>query len=133
VIAVQSYYFPEFQMYLLYERFLLMAPHKPDSNAMAGKSSSSSTLLIILVLIITFPFWLAVGGVMIGVLAAIFGVIIGVIGALFGGLFALIALPFKLMFGWSDWSCTPHFFSGNKFFWLALIIIAALVISKRAK
>jgi hypothetical protein len=103
---------------------------------MAGKSSSSSTLLIILVLIITFPFWLAVGGVMIGVLAAIFGVIIGVIGALFGGLFALIAWPFKLMFGWSDWSCNPHFFSGlhfNKFFWLALIIIAALVISKRAK
>jgi hypothetical protein len=103
---------------------------------MAGKNSSSSTLLIILILIITFPFWLAVGGILMGVLGALFGAIVGVMGALFGGLVALIALPFKLMFSWGDWSCGPHFFSGfhfNKFFWLALVIIAAVIISKRAK
>ncbi len=105
---------------------------------MAGKSSTSSTtVLMILILIITFPFWIAIGGVIIGLLAGMFGVALGLVGALFGGMIALVALPFKLLFGWSDWSCNfPFGFSGfhhNGFVWLALLILAALVISKRNK
>lgn len=68
-------------------------------------TSDSSTLLIVLIVIITFPFWIAIGGVIIGVIGAIFGVTFGLLGALLGGIFALITLPFKLLFGWGDWSC----------------------------
>jgi hypothetical protein len=102
---------------------------------MASKNSTSgsTTLLIVLMLIITFPFWIAIGGVIIGVIGAIFGVTVGIVGAIFGGLFALIALPFKLLFGWGDWSCNLSGFHNNGFVWLALLIFAALLISRRNK
>lgn len=104
------------------------------SPDMATKSSSSSsTLLIVLILIITFPFWIAMGGVIIGLIAGAFGIVFGVLGALLGGMFALIALPFKLLFGWGDWSCSFFGFHNNGFVWLALLIVAAIVISKRNK
>ena len=99
---------------------------------MASKgSSSSSTLLIVLILIITFPFWIAIGGVILGLLAGIFGVTIGLIGALFGGMIALIALPFKLLFGGGDWSCGISGFHNNGFVWLALLIFASLIINRK--
>lgn len=102
---------------------------------MASKNSTSgpTTLLIVLILIITFPFWIAIGGVIIGIIAAIFGVTVGVLGAIFGGLFALIALPFKLLFGWGSWSCSLPGFHSNGFVWLALLIFAALLISRRKR
>ena len=100
---------------------------------MSNKSSSSSTLLIVLILIITFPFWIAIGGLIIGLLAGIFGITFGLLGALLGGMFALIALPFKLLFGGGDWSCGLTGFHSNGFVWLALLIFAALIISRRNK
>jgi hypothetical protein len=96
-------------------------------------SSTSTTLLIVLMMIITFPFWIAIGGVAIGLIAAVFGVVFGILGAILGGLFALIALPFKLIFGWGEWSCNFPSFHGNGFVWLALLIFAALVITKRSR
>jgi hypothetical protein len=97
-------------------------------------SSSSSTVLVIIILVLTFPLWIGLGGALIGVVAGLFGAMIGVVAALFGGIIALIALPFKLIFGWGDWSCDwPSGFHGNGFVWLALLIFAALVISKRKK
>jgi hypothetical protein len=96
-------------------------------------TSDSSTLLIVLIVIITFPFWIAIGGVIIGVIGAIFGVTFGLLGALLGGIFALITLPFKLLFGWGDWSCNISGFHNNGFVWLALLIFAALLISRRNK
>ena len=105
---------------------------------MSTKSSSSgSTVLIVIVLVLTFPLWLALGGALIGVIAGIFGAMIGLVAALFAGIVALIALPFKILFGWGDWSCHwPGVFSGfhdNGYVWLAMLIIAALIISKRSR
>ncbi len=95
-------------------------------------SSSSSTLLIVIILVLTFPFWIGLGGALIGVFAALFGAMIGVIAALFGALIPLIALPFKLIFGWSEWGWNSlHFHDG--FVWLALLIFAALILNKRKK
>ncbi len=95
-------------------------------------SSSTSTVLVVLILILTFPLWIALGGVAIGIVAALFGVMIGVVAALFAGVVALIALPFKILFGWGSWSCFPAF-HGNGFVWLALLILAALIITRRKK
>jgi hypothetical protein len=94
-------------------------------------SSTSTTLLIVLMIIITFPFWFAIGGMVIGLLAAVFGVVFGVFGTILGAAFALIALPFKLLFGWGDWSCGISGFHGNGFVWFALLIIAALIITRK--
>lgn len=82
-------------------------------------------------MIITFPFWLAIGGVAIGLIAGFFGLVIGLIAGAFGLIIGAIALPFKLIFGWGDWSCDLPSFHGNGFVWLALLIFAALIISKR--
>jgi hypothetical protein len=99
-------------------------------------SSSSNTLLLVLALIITFPFWIAIGGILIGVFAGIFGAIIGLIGGLFGLIIGLIVLPFKLIFGWGhhDWGfhAWPHF-QTNWFTFLAALIIIGIVLSKRKK
>jgi len=106
--------------------------------AMASKNSTSSTptVLIILILIITFPFWIAIGGVIIGLIGGLFGLVFGLLGAILGGVGALIALPFKILFGWGDWSCHwPFAFHGfgKGFIWITLLIIAVLVLNKRNK
>ena len=62
--------------------------------------SSTSTILLILVIIITFPFWIMVGGIAIGLVAGLFGAFVGIIGALFGVAVALVTLPSKILFGW---------------------------------
>jgi hypothetical protein len=95
-------------------------------------SSSSTTILIVLMMIITFPFWLAIGGVAIGLIAGFFGLVIGLFAGAIGLVVGVIALPFKLIFGGGDWSCDLPSFHGNGFVWLALLIFAALVISKRS-
>ncbi len=94
-------------------------------------SSTSTTLLIVLILIITFPFWIIIGGLVIGLVAGFFGLVFGLIGGALGLVFGLITLPFKILFGIGDMSCSLPSFHGNGFVWLALLIFAALVISKR--
>ena len=104
---------------------------------MSTKTSTGSTLLIIIILIFTFPLWLALGGALIGILAGLFGVMIGLVAALFAGVVGLIALPYKFLFGWGDLSCSwPGIFSGfhgNGYVWLAMVVIAALIISRHRK
>lgn len=96
--------------------------------------SSSSTILIILILVLTFPVWLTLGGVLFGVIAGLFGALIGVFGGLFGaligGLFALIALPFKILFG--DWGYHgPFHFGDHTLTIIALIVLVALVMRRQ--
>lgn len=95
---------------------------------MSTRGSSTSTVLIIIVLIFTFPFWLALGGVLLGVVAGIFGAMVGVLGAIFGLLVAAIALPFKLLFGWGGCSFG---FDWSPGIWLLLLIIAAVILRGR--
>ena len=68
---------------------------------MARSTSSSSTLLVVIILVITFPIWFAIGGVIFGLIVGLFGVIMGIFGGLLGLLVGLIALPFELIFGGS--------------------------------
>lgn len=108
-----------------------------NQTPMSTRSSSGSTLLIVIILVLTFPVWIAIGGALIGVVAGLFGAMIGIVAALFAGVVALIALPFKILFGWGDWGWHgPGIFSGfhgNGYAWLVMVIIAALIISKRGK
>jgi hypothetical protein len=100
---------------------------------MSQKSSSNSTtILIILILIVTFPFWIVIGGLAIGLIAGFFGLFLGLIGGAIGLMAGLIALPFKIIFGIGDWTCNfPSL--GNGFVWLALLIFAALVLTRRSR
>ncbi len=100
---------------------------------MSTRSSPGSTLLIVIILVLTFPVWIAIGGMLIGVVAGLFGAMFGVVAALFAGIITLIALPFKILFGWGDWGWHGPDFFGNGYVWLAALIVAALIISKRNK
>lgn len=100
---------------------------------MSTRSSSGSTLLIVIILVLTFPVWIAIGGALIGVVAGLFGVMIGIVAALFAGIIALIALPFKIFFGWGGWVWHGPEIFHNGYAWLALLIVAALIVSKRSK
>jgi hypothetical protein len=100
---------------------------------MSTRSSSGSTLLIVIILVLTFPVWIAIGGMLIGVVAGLFGAMFGIVAALFAGIITLIALPFKILFGWGGWGWHGPDFFGNGYVWLALLILAALIISKRSK
>ena len=99
-------------------------------------TNSSSTLLVVLALIITFPFWIAIGALLFGILAGVIGILFGVGGAIFGVLMSIIALPFKIIFGWGHhdwgWHSWPHI-HGNGFSFLVFIIIVALVLRSRNK
>lgn len=97
-----------------------------------SQRSQSSILLLILILVITFPVWLVVGGVLVGVIAGILGLLIGIFGALIGGFFALLALPFKFLFG--GWGILdggiPHF-RDNTLTIIAVVILVALVVRRQ--
>jgi hypothetical protein len=101
------------------------------STTMATRESSSSPLLIALILVLTFPFWIAIGGAIFGLVMGLFGVVIGIIAAVFGAIISLIVLPFKLIFGWGDWH--GHWFPHVNGFWLAVIIIAAAMVVRGRK
>ncbi len=97
-----------------------------------SQRSQSSNLLLILILVITFPVWLVIGGVLIGVVAGIFGALMGVFGALLGGFFALFALPFKILFG--DWGIPDggiFHFRDHTLTIIAIVILVALVVRRQ--
>ena len=99
-----------------------------------SRSSSSSTILLILVLVLTAPFWLAVGGVLLGVLGGIFGAIFGVFGALIGAFFAIVTLPFKLLFGSCEIFDHGHGFfhvSGRAIFFLVMVVLLVTALKRR--
>lgn len=110
-----------------------------ESPAMSTKNSTSSTstILIVLLLIFTFPLWIGLFGVLIGLIGGAFGIVVGVLGAVFGAVVAVISLPFRFIFGGADWGFDcPVIFSGlhfNKYTFLALIIVAALVLQRRGR
>ncbi len=92
-------------------------------------ASSSNNILLAILLIITFPVWFAAGAVVLGIAAGMFGAVIGILGAIFGVFMTLVALPFKILFGWSHagWHWFPHFHF-NAFVMIAVIIVVALII-----
>lgn len=98
-------------------------------------TSSTNTILIILVLIFTFPLWMGMLGIFMGLIGGAFGIVMGVFGAVIGVIATVVTLPFRIIFGGFDGDC-PLFFSGlhfNKYTFLALIIIAALVIQRKGR
>ncbi len=108
--------------------------------------SRTSTVLLILILVITFPVWIALAAVVFGLTVGIFGGLVGLVGGLFGGIFGLLGGIFgaimgliggffglifgshDLQFGW-NW---PDFHF-NRYVFFALLIVVALVISKRQR
>jgi hypothetical protein len=95
-------------------------------------ASSSSTVLVVLALLITFPFWIALGAGLFGVVASVFGVLFGIITAIVGAIASIVTIPFKILFGWGHgWHFWPH--HSNGFAWLAIIIIIALVLKSKNK
>lgn len=101
--------------------------------------SRTSTVLLILILVITFPVWIALAAVVFGLTVGIFGGLVGLIGGLFGGIFGaimgLIGGFFGLIFGSPDlhfgWDWPDFHF--NRYVFFALLIVVALVISKRQR
>lgn len=139
VILVHKAVMVDFIIKISFQNFRMVfatALTKLSFMSSGSSSSSSNTLLLVLVLIITFPFWIAVGGILIGVLAGVFGALFGVIAALFGILVGIVLLPLKLLFGWGDGAWHghhwPHFHS-NGFITLSIIIIFVFVIHSRLK
>ena len=92
---------------------------------------AKSPVLLVLILFITFPIWIAAGGLVFGLIMGLIGAIFGVIGAVFGVFFGLIGGVFHLLFGLGSWH--GHHFFFNKYIFLTLIIVVAIVISKRSK
>ena len=101
------------------ERFLLTCQKR---FSIMTTRSTSTTLILAFFLIITFPFWMAAIGLLLGLAGGLFGIFVGVFAALFAGIITLIALPFKLLFG-----C----FHMNIFLWLALFIGIYMLVRKK--
>ena len=91
---------------------------------------TKSPVLLVLILFLTIPIWIAAGGMAFGLIMGLIGAIFGVVGAIFGVFFGILGGAFHLLFGWGSHG---HHFFFNKYIFLALIIVAALVISKRSK
>jgi hypothetical protein len=94
--------------------------------------SSTSTVLIIFILLLTFPFWIGLGAGLFGLIAGLFAGLVGLIVGLMGAVVGIMASIFKAIFGWGDWHGwhfnTPDM---NAFTWFALLIIGALIITRR--
>ena len=84
-----------------------------------------SPVLLLLILFITIPIWICLGGMFFGLTMGFIGVIVGLIGAIFGAFFGILGGIFHFLFG------HHHFF--GKYVFVALIIVIAIVLSKRAK
>jgi MFS family permease len=97
--------------------------------------SRTSTVLLILILVITFPVWIALAAVVFGLTVGIFGGLIGLVGGIFGAIMGLIGSLFGLIFGSPDlhfgWDWPDFHF--NRYVFFALLIVVALVISKRQR
>jgi hypothetical protein len=90
--------------------------------------NTTSTVLIVLLVFFTFPIWLGLGALIIGLFSAVFGVIAGI----FGFILSIALLPFRFIFGWAHcgWLGFPHV-HGHGFVVLALIILITIWLSKR--
>jgi|GEM_PF-6169662 len=93
---------------------------------------AKSPILLVLILFITFPFWIAAGGIGFGLFMGLIGAMIGVIGAIFGIFFGLLGGALHFLFGFGSWH-DHHPFFFNKYIFLAIVIIAGIIISKRSK
>ena len=101
---------------------------------MASRNTSgTNTVLIIFMLLITFPIWVTLGGIMLGLAGGLIGVLVGVCAAIFGVFVALIALPFKILFGLGDWGYHDSFFhfGDHTLFIIAMIILVALILRRQ--
>jgi hypothetical protein len=101
---------------------------------MASNTSQKSTnlLLIFLLVLITFPIWIGLFGLMVGtvgaVIGGVFGAVFGVLGGLLGAIMGIITWPFKVIFGHGHWF--PHI---NGYVIAALIILVLVIAKRNAK
>ncbi len=97
----------------------------------------SSSILIAIILVFTFPLWFGLGlgfiGLVIGLIGGAIGIVAGVFGAIIGVIAGIFKAIFHGVFGWGHhWNFFPHIhFNGFVFF--SIIIVVALLISKRKK
>jgi len=97
----------------------------------------SSSILIAIILVFTFPLWFGLGlgfiGLVVGLIVGAIGIVAGVFGAIIGVIAGIFKAIFQGIFGWGHhWNFFPHIhFNGFVFF--SIIIVVALLISKRKK
>ena len=89
---------------------------------------AKAPIILVLILFITIPIWIAAGGMVFGIMMGLVGALFGLLGAIFGILFGIVGGMFHLLFGmgWHE-----HHFFFNKYTFLALLIVAAIAISKK--
>ncbi|MBP9924443.1 MAG: hypothetical protein KBF45_00520 [Cyclobacteriaceae bacterium] len=98
----------------------------------------TSTIIITLIIVFTFPLWFGLGmglfGLIFGLIGGAIGIVAGVFGAVIGVIAGVFGAIFHGIFGWGHGG--HNSFPGvhlNGYVFLALIILAALVLSKRNK
>jgi hypothetical protein len=98
----------------------------------------SSSILVVLIILLTFPLWFGLGMGLFGLVAGLIGGLFGLIAGLFGAIIGIIAGIFKAIFhgifGWGhSWNYDFPDYEMNGYVFLALLIVAALIITKRNK
>jgi hypothetical protein len=97
----------------------------------------SSSILIAIILVFTFPLWFGLGmgfiGLVFGLIGGAIGIVVGLFGAVIGVFAGIFNAIFHGIFGWGHHgSFFPHMHF-NGFFFLCMLIVVALLISKRNK
>jgi hypothetical protein len=100
----------------------------------AKTRGTSHSLLIVLLIILTFPIWSGIAGGMFGLATGLISGAFGLITGLFQVLISLVLLPFRLIFGWSDWGCDGFsLFHHRGLRIIAIIIVLGLLLHNRKK
>lgn len=96
--------------------------------------NNSSKILLAVLLILTFPLWIAIGGIMIGLLAGIIGGTFGIIGAIIGTIFGIIGSVFGWIFDWDHFEIDLPFTIWNtKLFVLSAIVLIIVLVTRSRK
>lgn len=121
---------------MVFKSGMLFGLGRSNVTQLKMDSKTLTTVLLVFVCVLFFPVLIAVVGGMFGVMGSIlgglFGVIGGIFGAIFGAIGAIVGAVFGV-FGWMvggggfHWPGPFHFFNGDLFAILIIVLIIALI------